>query len=259
MRLTVLGSSASYAAPGRACAGHLVETDEVKVLFDIGHGVLSNLGTLMNPVEIDAIFITHYHPDHYVDIYGLQSMLRYDPAGPAKPIDVHLPRGLEARMKCLLSDRGITEFDKAFNFHLLEDGIDVIVGDLAVTPVLVEHANEESFGLRATSDGAVLFYTADTAPSDSINEAVAGADFLLAEATLAEQYSGCAPHLTATEAGELARTAGASQLAMIHIWATNDRGETARQASAAFGRPAVVASEFDTFEIPAKVQATSRG
>jgi ribonuclease BN (tRNA processing enzyme) len=84
---------------------------------------------------------------------------------------------------------------------------------------------------------------------------VEGADFLLCEATLPEQYAGMAPHMTAGEAGTLAREAGASQLAMIHIWPTNDRAEQARVASKAFGRPAHVASELDTYEIVASQKA----
>lgn len=248
MRLTVLGSAASYAGPGEACAGHLVESGETKVLFDCGHGVLANLGKIMNPVDLDAIFISHYHPDHYVDLYGLQSMLRYAPEGPAPAIDVHLPEGLLERMKCLLSERGCGALDDAFNFHVLETGVPVRVGGISVTAVPAEHT-VESFALRAEADGAVLAYTADSRPGDTINAAVAGADFLLCEATLPEQYAGKAPHMTATEAGELAKKAGVSGLAMIHIWPTNDRASQQEAATKAFGRPAYVASEMDTYEI----------
>ena len=50
-----------------------------------------------------------------------------------------------------------------------------------------------------------------------------GADLLLAEATLPEAYAGAAPHMTASQAGELAREAGARALVLVHVWPTNDR------------------------------------
>lgn len=256
MRLTVLGSAASYAGPGEACAGHLVQTEQTRVLFDCGHGVLANLGKVIDPTSVDAIFITHYHPDHFVDLYGLQSMLRYAPQGPLPAIDVHLPEGLEDRIKCLLSQRGCGAMDEAFNFSLIEAGVPVEVGDITVTAYPADHT-VESFALKAEADGAVLAYTADSRPGSLIDGAVAGADFILCEATLPEQYAGLAPHMTATEAGQLARKAGASQLAMVHIWPTNDRASQEKAATEAFGRPAHVASELDTYEIVASSSRTA--
>jgi ribonuclease BN (tRNA processing enzyme) len=255
MRLTVLGSAASYAGPGQACAGHLVETSSTKVLFDCGHGVLANLGKVTDPASVDAIFVTHYHPDHYVDLYGLQSMLRYAPEGPRPAIDVHLPPGLEDRMMCLLSERGCGALSDAFNFIVLKAGEPVVVGDITITALPVDHT-VESYALRAEADGVLLAYTADSRPGELVSAAVEGADFVLCEATLPEQYAGMAPHMTASEAGTLAREAGASQLAMIHIWPTNDRAEQARAASEAFGRPAHVASELDSYEIVASKRSS---
>jgi ribonuclease BN (tRNA processing enzyme) len=55
--------------------------------------------------------------------------------------------------------------------------------------------------------------------------------------------------MTARQAGELAREAGAQALALVHIWPTNDRAQTARDATQAFGATVVVADEFDVFEV----------
>lgn len=251
MRVTVLGSAASYAGAGEACAGHLVESGDTRVLFDCGNGVLANLSKIMDPLDIDAIFISHYHPDHYVDLFAYQSLLRYAPDGPAPAIDVYLPEGLPARMKCLLSERGCAELDEAFRFVPLEDGETIEVGEIRVTPVSVEHT-EPTFALRAQANGSLLAYTADSSPGEPVSRAVAGADLVLSEATLPEEYTGVAPHMTSTEAGRLARDAGASDLVLVHVWPTNDRNQMEMLASAAFGRPAYVASEFDTFQITSR-------
>lgn len=251
MRLTVLGSAASYAGAGEACAGHLVQGGGATVLFDCGNGVLANLAKVIDPLDVEAIFISHYHPDHYADLFAYQSLLRYAPDGPAPAIDVYLPESLPDRMKCLLSDRGCAELDEAFTFHELRSGESIAVRDLTVTPVEVDHT-EPTFAFRAQADGVLLAYTADSAPGEHVLAAVEGADLVLSEATLPEEYAGVAPHMTATEAGRLARDGGAAELVMSHIWPTNDRDQMEMLASAAFGRSARAAREFDTFEITPK-------
>jgi len=248
MRLTVLGSSASCAGPGQACAGHYVEGGGARVLLDCGNGVLSNLGRVTDPLGLDAVFVTHCHPDHYVDLYGLQSMARYAPEGRAAPIALYLPEGLFERMQLLLSQRGAREFADAFVPLELVHGEAVTIGGLTVTPHLVQHT-VPTFALAVDADGARLVYTADTAPYGGVSEAARGADLLLAEATLPDRFTGAAPHMTAVEAGELARESDAGALVLVHVWPTNDREQMALQAAESFGHPVTVAREFDEFEI----------
>jgi ribonuclease BN (tRNA processing enzyme) len=248
MRLTVLGSSASYAGVGQACSGHLLEGGGARVLLDCGNGVLAHLARVADPLTLDAVFVTHQHSDHFADVFALQALLRYAPSGPAAPLPLYVPDGLMDRMKCLQSDRGAAEMDAAFRTQILEAGQPVTVKGLTVTPMPIEHS-DPTYALRVETDGAVFVYTTDSAPTDDVVAAAEGADLLLAEATLPEQYAGRAPHLTARQAGEMARRAGAQRLVLAHIWATNDRDEAQRSASESFGAPVHVASEFDTFDI----------
>ncbi len=248
MRVTVLGSAASHAGEGQACAGHLVEGAGVAVLFDCGNGVLANLYRAADPLSIDAVFITHNHPDHYCDLYSLQAMLRYAPDGPVGPIPLYLPEGLFERMQCLLSPRGAAEFREAFVPTALQHEVPVAIGGMVVTPCLVEHT-EPTFALRADADGARIAYTADTSPGEHALCAAAGADLLLAEATLPQRFAGMSPHLTAREAGELAAAAGARELVLVHVWPTNDRGVMEAEARAVFDGSVTVATELTTFHI----------
>lgn len=252
MRLTVLGSSASYAGPGRACAGYYLEAAGARVLFDCGNGTLANLGRVEDPLGLDAVFVTHDHIDHYADVFALHAALRYAPEGPRAPMPLYLPAGLFERMKCLLSGRGAAELAEAFVPVDLVAGEPVTLGGLTVTPEPVEHT-DPTFALIAEADGARLVYTSDTRPCGGVSNAAIGADLLLAEATLPEPYAGAAPHMTASQAGELARTAGARALVLTHVWPTNDRVLMARIATQAFGAPVVVASELDAFDIVPKV------
>lgn len=251
MRVTVLGSSASYATSGHACAGYLVEGGGARVLFDCGNGVVANLSAVMDPTTLDAVFVTHAHPDHFLDLYALESALRYAPQGPADALPLYAPAELFERMKCLLSERGAHELSEAFVPGTLADGREVCVGRLAVTPIAVEHA-DTSFGLRAASDDAVFAYSADTAAGAWVSTALANADLAFVEATLPEPYAGAAPHLTATEAGRFAREAGVRELVLTHLWPTNDRDSAAAYAEAAFGAPVRVASELHAYEVSGK-------
>jgi ribonuclease BN (tRNA processing enzyme) len=249
MRLTVLGSSASYAGPGQACSGYLVETGDARVVFDLGSGALSNLGTLLDPATVDGIFITHKHPDHFLDLYALQALLRYAPGGPAEPVRLWMPDDLFDTMKCLLSDRGAREFDEAFVVHPHDPSEPVAFGDLEVASHPVPHT-DPTYALSATCGGTRVVYTADTSFDGAVTALAQGADLLLAEATLPEKYEGAAPHLTPKQAGQLARDAGVERLVLTHLWPTQDR-ETARtQAAETFGAPVDLAAELASFDIP---------
>ncbi len=248
MRLTVLGSSASYAGPGHACSGHLVEAGETRVLMDCGNGVLANLAGVADPTAVDAVFITHEHPDHYADLYGLQALLRYAPDGPVGRLPLYMPIGLFDRVVAPLNDHGRAEFAEAFQLFELVDRVTVELPDLAVTPALVDHV-DPTFALVVEDDSARLCYTADTRPGIRVLSAAASVNLLLAEATLPQAYAGAAPHMTAAQAGALAYQAGALSLVLTHLWPTVDRVQAAAEASASYGSPACVAEEFDTFDI----------
>ncbi len=257
MRLTVLGSAASFAGPGQACAGHLLEAGGARVLLDCGNGVLANLGRVADPLSLDAVFVSHDHPDHFLDLYSLQALLRYAPAGPAAPLPLFVPEGLFERMACVLSERGAAELAAAFVPHVLAHGEPHSLAGLTITPRTVDHT-AHSFALVAACGDGTLCYTSDTAPGPTALRAAAGCDLLLAEATLPQPYAGRAPHLTARQAGELARDAGAGALVLTHVWATNDRAEALAEARAVFGGPVSIATEFDTYEVPG-ASATTEG
>ncbi len=254
MRLTVLGSAASFAGAGQACAGHYLEAGGVRLLLDCGNGVLANLQKIADPYALDAVFVSHYHPDHYADVLAMQAMLRYAPSGPLAPKKLYLPEGLFERIECLLSERGVVELHEAFSVEVLQAGVPIHIGDVTVTPLEVDHA-VPTFALCVDADGSRLCYTSDTSPGERALAAVAGADMVLAEATLPEEFSGVAPHMTASEAGKLAAASGAAVLALVHIWPTNDRALTARLAAEHFSGEVHVASEFDTFEVPRRDHA----
>lgn len=243
MELTILGSSASFPGPGRACAGYLLSAGGVHVAVDLGNGTLANLSIATDPYALDAVFISHLHPDHFLDLFALMAMVRYAPEGTKRPIRLLAPDGLRRRMGALMSPHGRKDLAEAFVWETLRDGEPVQVGSLTLTPHAVEHEGP-TFALRVVADGRSLCYTSDSRYSDPVRLAAHGCDLLLSEATLPEAYSGRAPHMTPADAGRLATEAGASTLVLTHLWPTVPRGEILDGARATFTGHVMLAEEL---------------
>ena len=77
MKLTILGKWSPYPPAGGACPGYLVEADGVRILLDCGSGVVSSLHRVGTAFDLNAIVISHLHPDHFTDIYPLRNELAY--------------------------------------------------------------------------------------------------------------------------------------------------------------------------------------
>lgn len=249
MRLTVLGSSASYAGAGRACAGYLVSGSETCLMVDCGHGALANASRVLDPATLDALVLSHMHPDHVADTYALQALLRYAPYGPLPPLSLHAPQGALTLLGRLLHERGAAELSAAFKESALVDGHEFEVGALRVTPHAVEHTGETYALVIVDGKGRKLCYSSDSTACEALVAAAEGADLLLAEATMPEKYAGMAPHMTAREAARVARAAGAGRLVLTHVWPTSDRGAILDEAREEFGGDVSVASELDAYDL----------
>lgn len=248
MQLTILGSAASYPDAGRACAGHLVRSGGTSVLLDCGNGVLSNLGRVLDPTALSAVFISHSHVDHFADVYALEAALRYAPAGPLPPLPLYLPTGVFELMSGALTEHGASELAEAFEVHELTPGEVVRVGGLTVIACPVEHVGV-TLAFVVEDGGARLCYTADTRLGDAVRDAARGASVLLADATLPQAFAGRAPHMTPVEAATLASECGAHTVVLTHLWPTVDREVARADATTVFGGRVIVADEMDSLEI----------
>lgn len=235
MELTVLGCSGSYGAPPfDACSGYLVRGGGAAVWVDCGNGTLAHLQQHASIEELDAVVLTHQHPDHCVDIYGLHVLMRYvlERAG----LPVFAPEGLEERLGGLVDGWG-----HAFDWKVVGDGDGVELHDLALRFSRTDHP-PPTYAVELGADGKRLVYTADTGPGWTVDAFGAGADLVLSEATYQEGHKGVPWHLTAHEAGRDARAAKASRLILTHIWPRFDPALSAKEGSDAFGEPVTIAT-----------------
>ena len=72
MKITIIGCHGAYPDQNQATSGYLIETENVRVLLDCGCGVISQIQNYILLEELDAVVITHYHPDHCSDLGCLQ-------------------------------------------------------------------------------------------------------------------------------------------------------------------------------------------
>lgn len=253
MRLTVLGRSPARPNPGEACAGYLVEGGGSRLLLDIGPGVVAQLLLHRQPDELDAVVVSHLHPDHMLDLVTLRYAFPWRRLPREERLRVIVPPGSADQLTDLA--RGVggrRHLEDAFRLEE-HNGRSMAFGGMTLTPVETQHFIP-CWGFRAEADERLLAYTADTAPCDGLLELAADADLLLSEATLRTLHEDAtAPeprgHLLPGEAGDAAREARARRLMLTHL-PVEDGATWAREAAAtAYGAPVEVAEPGRSYEV----------
>jgi ribonuclease BN (tRNA processing enzyme) len=247
LELIILGSSASCPAAGDACSGYLIRYGETQILLDCGSGVLSNLMTVTEPSRLSAIVITHFHPDHYIDLVPMRYGLRYS-TRQASPPRLFVPPGgaafLERVGTALRNSPSF--FNASFRVAEYDPNRRLEIDDLGLSFQRTTH-DEPAWAVAVEANGqrtGRLVFTSDTRDCPELASFARGADLLLCEAT----YPSGDPdlpsdnHLTSGQAGALAREAAASRLVLTHFWPGFERSQFKSEAEAAFGGPVELAS-----------------
>jgi ribonuclease BN (tRNA processing enzyme) len=219
MHVRVLGGCGVWPEAGQACSGYLVEHDGFRLLVDLGYATVPRLLGMVTADRVDAVFISHGHPDHCADVNPLlrARALRDDPPAPL-PVYT-LPGALDA---VLALDRpGMLA--AAYVLHDITVGDRLDIGPFRAQTRLLPHS-VPNVGVRLAAGDRVLAYTGDCGPSPEVVELARDADLLLAEATYVDQvpedsqrYLSSAHHV-----GRQAADAGVGHLLLTHLWPGTD-------------------------------------
>lgn len=241
MELTVLGCSGSGPGPTSPASGYLVRAGGQAVVLDLGNGTLGALQRHLDPFDLDALVLSHLHPDHCADVPALVIYRRYHPRPPGRPKPIRLlapseaPSQLAAAYAPSAEERDRTDLGDVLAFRQL--GGPAALGELRLTAAPVEHPCE-AYAVRLAHGAASLVYSGDTGPCDALVELAAGADMLLCEASWPHRDD--APrgvHLSGRQAGEVAGAAGVGRLLLTHVPAWFDGRQLLAEAQAAFAGP----------------------
>ena len=193
MELTVLGCSGSFGAPpAGACSGYLVRHGSTAIWMDCGNGTFAHLQEHVGVEDLDAVVITHEHPDHCVDVYGLHILLRYGMEKTGFPI--FGPEGLETHLGQLVDG----DWGQTFEWNEIDD--DDTHRDRRASRCGSRGRTTRRPRTRSKRrpKGKRLVYTADTGPEWTVGAFGSGADLVLSEATyLHDQKAPDYAHLSA--------------------------------------------------------------
>lgn len=248
MELTVLGASGSYPTAHSACSGYLVTADGYHLWMDAGNGTLSALQRHIDYRDVDAVVLSHAHPDHCADIYPFFFALLFAELGRAIP--VLTPSGVRSRLEHLIGEDSRARFRSMLDWQELAPGARYEAGPFVLDTFDAAHSIANNT-VRLTADGATLCYSGDTGPNEHLAVAAREADLFLCEASWIESQRGLMEpiHLTAGEAGSAAREAGAKRLMLTHLWADNDRDVVMSEASESFEGDIVLAESMGTVKV----------
>ncbi|HVD27050.1 MAG TPA: MBL fold metallo-hydrolase [Mycobacteriales bacterium] len=250
MKITVVGCSGSFPGPTGPASCYLVEVDGYRVVLDLGNGAVGALQQYLDLADLDAVLISHLHPDHCIDVLALYIARTYDPHRRFPRIPVYVPSGGGHHLARAYGKGEAGGLTSSFDFIEWTAGGHK-VGPLRVTVNRMAHP-VETWGMRVEQGGKVLAYSADTGPCDNLVELARDADLALFEAAFEEGRDDHGPkdlHLTAGDAGRAATAAGAKRLVVTHLPPWNDPEVARRDAGAAYHGPVELAAGGSTYEL----------
>ncbi|XBH22353.1 MBL fold metallo-hydrolase [Jonesiaceae bacterium BS-20] len=267
MKLTVVGMSGSYAGPESPASSYLVQATDAdgkvwSVVLDMGSGAFGALQRHIDPFAVDAIALSHLHPDHCSDLSGFYVYYKYHPDKGTEftdrgPIPVFAPTDAGER---ICRAYGLPEgetMEKELAHSRWECRAQVEVGPFQIQAVTVNHP-VEAYGFRITGPSefdpnkqVVLAYSGDTDVCEGLDVVAKDADLFLCEAAFVEGRDDGIQnmHLTGKRAGEVARDAGSKHLVLTHIPSWNDPEVTLAEAKSVYFGQLSVAAPDQTYAI----------
>ncbi len=243
--LTVLGCDGSWPGPGGAGSGYLVQADDTVLLLDAGPGTFANLQRWGDPGRIDAVVLTHEHPDHWTDLESFAVWAGYGPGRArfgergGQRLPVYAPPGLRAWSH--FADAAWIRWEE------LAPSMVLTLGSLTARFVATDHG-PPTLAVGLSHGEATLAYSADSGTGWSVEELGADIGTFLCEATYTQESEGRLQHLSGREAGAMARAAGVRRLIITHRWPTVSADAVRRETELAFGGAVSQAATDDVFD-----------
>ncbi len=193
MELTLLGTGCPKVDYKRFGPANLISSNKAKILVDCGSGITQRLDQIkISSSKIDALFLTHLHSDHVVDLYQLiiSSWHSYRTI----PWKIYGPKGTKKFVKKLM-DAWKDERDQRIKYEArssiqafkiivneFKNSGTVLVGDIKVKYFEVDHKPVKyAYGFNFFHRNKKLTISGDTRPCENIMKYGLLSDVLLHE------------------------------------------------------------------------------
>lgn len=189
--LVFVGTSDAFGSGGRRNSAILVREAGRSVLLDCGPTTLGGLKALgIDPLEVDAIVLSHYHGDHTAGVPFL--LLEYAYERPRdRPLQILGPRAIAERVDSLSSVFHFSpEIERRYKLEFSEfvPGRRLPAAGLWIEPVRAHHHPEtDPYMLRVQAGSRRIFFTGDTGWHEALPTHVADADLFISECVLLDE------------------------------------------------------------------------
>ena len=240
-RITLLGTGCPSPSHIRFGPSVLVESNNLKFLFDSGSGVTQRLSEIgIKPAEIDGVFITHMHSDHIVDLY--QVYISGWHTGREEPFIVYGPKGISEHFESVISaynkelsnriewERRPNEKGLEYKVFEIGDNLELLKDNVEIKSIEVDHHPvEPAYGYKITLDNEKrIVISGDTRYSDNLISAAQRADVLVHEVFIELKFNASRMseqtvknikdyHTSPEEVGKVASKAGVKKLVLTHF------------------------------------------
>jgi len=248
MKLKILGTQSPYNTLNHNCPGFLITDDKNKVMLDCGSGSHSLLN-FPNDLQNLSVIVSHLHRDHYNDIYNLQysSFVFHNQKRIEMPINIYLPRTPSSICKDIVSEEN--SFSR---YNMIDEYSKINIGNMNISFCKTDHP-VETYAIKIENGGRSIVYTSDMSflSKNKIVQFSKGADLLICESSLLKSYGfpEINSHLTAYQAGIIAKEANVNTLMLTHFWPEELPQKFVDEAKQVFER-VVAAEEGKIIDLP---------
>ena len=159
LSLFFAGTAGSVPTARRGLPALLLRAGGDRILFDCGEGTQQQLLRSVGLPELDAIFVTHYHLDHWLGLLGV--LKTFDLRGRERPLSIYGPPGLKALLTAMRPAWGRVSFPLAL--EELDPHEEVGFDGYAIAPFAVDHHRITAYGYAFAEDDRPGRFDAETA------------------------------------------------------------------------------------------------
>lgn len=216
MVLTVLGSGTCVPSLRRNAPGYHLKAGRLQVVVDCGNGTLRQLTRAGKDYRnIDAVFVTHTHPDHISDLVALLHAIVATPGYTHEQnIEIVGPKGLKHFYKKCISS--YLKKPQTFHIEIIEVEEKHDLNDIHVFTANTKHSLR-SIAYRFEYEGRSLVITGDCDIDPGIIYLAQDADLMVIDCSFPDAMKTYG-HLTPRECGIIASQANVKRLILSHIY-----------------------------------------